>query len=262
MLLAGMALHAQDFPAAKPELLVGREVKVVQIEGAEKQGYPNFFSDSGLTKNYLSDKEPAVPYSKLIGKKFKVINAESYYTDLKHPATKLVLNDENGNTVYYRYLVTDENVYPFQVEGGFTAPNDLYCDYLKPTGERLGTKLYEMKEAQGSITIGQQLDLDSSIYYTMGLSISGDHPAKNPKGASIVLSDGSTIDFPEQPVMRESQTSKRQFRYSTTLRLTRQQMDMLRKNRITEVKLDQFKKKIYVGGRIQGAVGCLMAPQQ
>lgn len=262
MLLAAMALHAQDFPGSKPELLVGKEVKVVHIEGADKTGYCNFFSDSGLTKTYLSESNPNVPYKMLLGKKFKVVNAENYLTDLNRPATKLVLNDENGETVYYRYLQADENVYPFQVEGGFDAPSDLYCDYLKPVGDRLGTTLYEMQEAQGSITIGQKVDSGSDIYYTMGLTINGDHPAKNPKGATVVLSDGTTIDFPDQPVMRESQTSKRNFKYSTTLRLSRQQMDMLRKNRITDIKLDEFKKKIYVGRRIQGAVTCLMNPPQ
>jgi len=69
ILFAGFGIFAQNFPGQDVDLLVGKEIKVVEkAESLQEYGYDGFYKDSNLKKKYACCQSYNSKYKELVNK--------------------------------------------------------------------------------------------------------------------------------------------------------------------------------------------------
>ena len=250
-LLFAFIINAQDYPGKRPELLIGKEVKVKDIEIAQQFGYTGFYNSEVLDEAYPNG---GIHTKKelLLGKIFKVIDIKRGNCRLGGICFVIKLELDN-KYLYYQYDPTLISFYPFEVIGGLELPKDVYCDLLRVANLSKGTT-YETKKVEG-------IDITKSIWdgktkYSMFVNIFGNIRVSNPKGVIIILEGDKKIVKPSNIVGMEYHDGK-SYRYTSSVELTLQEIELLKTNKIIGVSLDSIGSEIQMGDVIKGMVYCL-----
>ncbi len=97
-LLAAVTLYAQNYPGKMPELLLNREVKVLEVPASSiKYGYDDFYKDKSLKKVYACCDSYNSKYDKLVNRVFTVKEVKPYGSSY----SSLTLEDDK-EIIYFR----------------------------------------------------------------------------------------------------------------------------------------------------------------
>jgi hypothetical protein len=240
-LLLSLSAIAQDFPGKRPELLLGKEVKVLPLSKEKlKEGYVGFYTDDELYKKYKQNGSFNKTYEDLVGKSFKVLAVDQLerFGEKLH---RIKLQDVSSETVlYYKYDDHSEilNTYSLEVKGGLDFPADYYKDFIeiktdKFTKEKtfVYEKLYLLK-----LTKSQK---GKVIKYTLMIEAAPrDNDVGKGKGASILLENNKRIDKPLQLVKVCDN------HYCATFELTQADLNLLKANKITDFRVNKYDEEL------------------
>ena len=259
LLLCVSFIYAQEnFPYKNPELLLGKEVKVISTSESRdaRLGYMGFYTDENFYKCYDPTSKHS-SYSKpetLVGKTFKI-------TDVKDVSTpdfnkvRLKLEGKDGLNLYYKYNYRLPSSYPFEVTGGLTLPDGFYCNIIEEN-----TISPEWQNFKALVDIGTWVSKDiekgkSKYYITFAIFLPKD--SKPLESATLLLERQKTITVETDLIIPEFHDGKT-FKYNFTMFLDKQNVALIAANKIIGVKIGDQVATITQGQKIQGVINCLL----
>ncbi|WP_116790158.1 hypothetical protein [Flavobacterium psychrotrophum] len=253
LMLSLSAIAQESFPAKHPDLLKGKDVKVIATHESEISGYSNFYSDSEMTKTYMPSKKNYDTDTKsLLGKQFKVVEVDSLINPYQKMC-RVTIVSADGAKIYYKYDGQFDIDYPFEVVGGLTLPEGFYCDYI--TKEAYGsTVVYNTLIGRG-IVINKRVELGKASY-TMGFSVFGPKDTNGPiTKVTLLLENNKTIVDTRQ--MFYSALQSEEYKYSFTIALTEAQVQLLIQNKIKNVRAGELDLPFQKNLKLQGVLKCM-----
>jgi len=249
LLLCNFIMHAQEsYPSKKAELLLGKEVKV--IENNNSSGYPDFFTDIDMRTAYAPEpvKKIYTDRAAILGKTFKVTNV--LRTDR---GVTIELEGQDNLKLYYRYNENYDFDYPFEVKGGLTLPADFYCDYIETTKTETGTN-YKAFLSPG-VNLNKDVDNGKSRYYiTYSIFLPKDSKAVD---SFTLLLDGKKTIVKKTDLIIPEYNDGRSFRYRFTAFLSPQDIALIKTNAITGVRIGDQVAPLANGKKTQEILKCL-----
>jgi hypothetical protein len=251
VLFFSLAVTAQDYPGKKPEILIGKEVKVIPLNSV--LGYRDFYTAKTLT--YEDVYKPKQAYSSytdtpvLLNKVFKVAGVERFKMN-GNEVILLVLNDSEGKTLYYKFDAESRIDYPFAVVGGLALPKEVYCDYITKFEATYGSEIAD------GVAFYKEKKKGQPVYY-MSVSLSNAAYATGKKGAELQLANNKKIAKPNARV-KVDDNGHGEFYYTATLELTAADVALLKANKITGAKIHIYNTEITAGEMLKGIFNCLV----
>lgn len=253
LMLSLYAVAQESFPAKHPELLKGKDLKVIATNESEVSGYSNFYSDSEMMKTYMpSKKNYDTDTNALLGKQLKVVKIDSLINPYQKMC-RITLVGNDGTNIYYKYDGKFDIDYPFEVIGGLTLPEGFYCEYV--TKEASGSLVVYNTLIGRGIRISKRINAGKASY-TMSFNVFGKKDTNGPvTKVTLFLENNKTIIDTNQ--MFYSTLESNEYKYSFTISLTEAQVQLLAQNKIISVKAGEldmpFQKKI----KLQEVVKCM-----
>lgn len=258
-LLLSLVAGAQDFPGKRPDLLVGKELKVKPIELSKNvKGYERFFSDEKLYDNYLKKGE----YDRftapelLEGRVFRVLAVDPDPSGYDAVARLKLVDETKGETIFYRYSKDLAMYFDFEVIGGLTYPADYYCEYVGPDKENLeGQIKFVTSPKDGIVFI--KIKKGSVTLYLMKINIRSNEQPKG-KGVVVTLSNNKLISKPNAKTVTEPMDKNGSYFSTAVFELSLEDTKLLIDNSITKVKVMQAEDPVKQGAFLKGMFGCLI----
>ncbi|RWW99704.1 hypothetical protein [Flavobacterium cerinum] len=251
-LLLSLSAIAQDFPGKRPELLLGKEVKVKALSGiASSLGYVGFYTDPKL-KNIYEQTSFETKAEAIFGRQFKVENVEKTESA---ELSKLTLKDDKDEILYFKYNSSSEYYYPFTVVGGIKYPADFYCDYIdEKTDKFSGKSTFTTSNTEG--VFFYKVKNGAAAKYYMQVKALGKEQVAG-KGAIVLLKNNKRIDKPES-VVEVTTNRAGSFIYTSTFELSLKEINVLIDSEITDVRVIKFDSEIKLSGMLKGMLDCLI----
>jgi hypothetical protein len=252
LLLWASLMQAQEsYPGKFAELLVGKEVKV--IDNNNTHGYPDFYTDKELRKYYSPEPGEKVHTARkaILGKTFKVIDLSRSGNDMRR--VTLELEGPDNLKIYYRYNDNFDFGYPFEVIGGLTLPADFYCQYIETGTSEFGTT---SKASVGPGTnVNKNVDSKETSYYiTFALFLPKD---SKPLSSCTLILDGQKSIVKKTDLIIPEFHDGATFKYSFALILTPQDVAQIKANKIKGLRLGDQVVPLPNGEKIKGVLTCL-----
>ena len=257
-LLLSIGAAAQTFPGKRPDLLLGKEIKVKPIQLSQYvKGYKDFYSNDKLTSNYLA-KDMYTHHTEIAaleGRVFKVTAVDPIPERDKY--FRLTLLDElKKETLYYKYYAGFEPDFNFEIIGGLQFPADFYCEYIKQENLE-GGKIKFATSPQDGITFTKTRDGNVTIYF-MKINIRTNEKQTG-KGAVVTLENGKVIKKPEAKTAGDDTPDKYgSYFYATIFPLTLEDIELLIDYKITGVKVMNASDPVLGGNMLKGMFACLI----
>lgn len=252
------AYGAESFPNKHPELLIGKEVKVVDCMSSELFGFSNFYNTPALAGDRHAPIDKYSSYTSrqaIIDKMFIVVNAEKYDpANSKYDYYRITLKNAEGNLVYYKYSYTEEIHYPFEVIGGLDLPDDFYCDYIIERTDYKGENIKESATEKGYKLYKKTLD--SKTVYELQFTEFIESEGKEGEGVILILDNNKEIKFAETYVLAKPHNGK-SYKYFTQLTLNPDHLKLLKQHEIKTVRLFDQVVVFKPGRKLKGIFNCL-----
>lgn len=199
--LASLHLFSQEsYPHKRPELMLGKQVKVLPMSERDKQtwhGYENFYSNAKSLDRYKSipgriETKPEA----LEGRIFTVTKVEKQngFDSTAEKDYKYIYTLEDVKTkevLYYIFLpgYDRSRLYYLEVIGGLDLPADFYCDYID-------TMVYSEKRISYSVEAKFVCNLEKNydngkIDYELKIELYA--TAYPGKGYTITMENGTVL---------------------------------------------------------------------
>ncbi|MNK21294.1 hypothetical protein D3C87_395480 [compost metagenome] len=258
-LLLSLSAIAQNFPERRPQLLIGKELKVTPFKITEyEKGYKKFYSDIEMRKTYLEkDKYSSfTPVEQLEGRVFKVTAVEASDPTEKNYSRLTLVDETKGETLYYKYDRRFEKNFHFEVVGGLKLPADLYCDFITEKKDKFTDEIiYSSELLQGMVFT--KIKKGAGAKYFISVSDYKEEQYLGKKGVIILLENNKRIDRPDV-VIEVGPESKYGFSHSATFELTLKEVNLLIDNKMTDVRLYTFDGEVGYQDYFKGVFGCLV----
>lgn len=244
-------MHAQNYPGKKPELLIGKEVKVI-AEPPIELGYQRFYTD--LKMNNASVYKPESAYSsfttkeELAGKTFKVLSVNRK-AGVDETEIALQLQGDAGLVLYYGYEDDFPYDFPFTVIGGLKVGKDFYCSYVS----KVNTTTYTTDGTDGVTFLKEKKNNITKYYVT--LNVPGADSKAGKKNAVIYMGT-KKIEKSNINVKSEENTLGTYY-YTAVFEITAADVELLKVNKITKTQLGKYTTNITEGEVLKGSVACL-----
>jgi len=256
-MLFSVFMSAQEsFPANHPELLKGKDVKIVPTIDTESRGLEGFFTKEDLTEVYMpGDNKSYTRVDALLGKQFKVNAIDKLtFPGSTSEYTRITLQGQEGQILYYSYNSKYDFKYPFEVIGGLTLPEGFYCDYI--TKQEYGTNVrYTAMVAIGTSVTKSVAAGKAS--YSMSFAVYGD---KDPGGmiskVTLALENNKTIVDNNQSLFAEMRSAT-SYKYSFTVLLSDAQIQLLAQNKLIGIKAGPLVLPFENATKLQGVIKCI-----
>lgn len=256
MLLLAVTATAQSFPYNHPEILVGKEVKIIETMESEQRGYSSFYSTTSMSS--MNTYMPTYTYSTyskkeaLIGKTFKVLSSERY-EGYGNPY-RLKLEAPDKTLLYYGYRTSIGDFdFPFEVIGGLTIPDEYYCDLAEKMQSGEST-IYTVNAGIGLNLVKMVTPKTTTITLTVIEFIESD--GKYGNGVALLLENNKKIAFPELTIIPMVNDAKH-YKYMHTFEFSKKDLELLKTNKVIGVKFIDKVVPIDNGAQIQGALNCI-----
>src|SRR5690606_20657972 len=104
VMLFSAVLGAQNYPGNKPELLLNKEVKVLDKDSPKEYGYREFYKDKELDKVYACCQKTSSKYEKLVNRVFKVTAVDPVKGVKSSGGTMYILTlQDSKETIDFKY---------------------------------------------------------------------------------------------------------------------------------------------------------------
>ena len=258
ILIAGFGLCAQNFPGKDVDLLVGKELKVLEkSESSQEYGYDGFYRDSSLKKKYACCQRNNSKYKELVNKVFKVISYEPYTTSMGIKKFKLHIENAETGLIYFDYSSEYEHLFPFEVLGGLKFPDGYLCKDIEETTDKFTNKITFRTPLSELISFVKIKDKQQTSIF-MRISVYGSTVNIGKTGAIILLSNGVKIEKPDAKINVEVSKYSEGYDYSTFFVLTEDDIAKMRDNKITDVRLYVYDAWIENGVKIREYLKCII----
>ena len=240
------------FPYKRPELLVGKTVKIRPLTDEEiekEKGYANFFENEDLDVYHEVGRFKSDPKF-LENRVFKVVSSNPKFPEI------LKLEAEDGEVIYYWLKSNYPDYYYFEVEGGLDFPNDFYCDYFE-YGYDKGNK--DILKWAGFYNIRIDLGTGHMTGQELAVRLSFEMESPADYGLTIIFDNGEKIELPQTPLVRGERDAKKH----THLELEKESdKKLFSEHRITTVIFGKEKSQWgsdftpQEGERVRGIIKC------
>lgn len=244
LFLFSIVAFAQDKVYGKPEILLGKNVRVLPInEYAYNKKYKGFYANEELNKSYKGEFDVSPQH--LENRIFKVLDVVKLRMEGPLQYYRIKIQDSANNEIlYYRYTKANENGYEyyFGVEGGLVYPPGFFCDMVVEKRNNGVLKIYSNTEHVKGNFIDKSIALTSKkAEYELYLSATNKKGPIKPKGIKLTLKSGKILDLPAQPFKYDDIDKE----YKTRLTLNKAQIDILRVDAITGIQMGGIDLYIY-----------------
>lgn len=258
----------QNFPAESVNLLLNKTVKPIALEKAMQQyAYKNFYTKFDTLSKKL-DKFPnnyhifpkgtlQSDYDKLVGQEFKVVKIYEQNETLSSNERKnyvLKLQNNDIGTVFYDYDSEYDFNFELDVVGGLQLPEGFYCKDIKTTTDKFNGEVTSRSDYSDGISfIKVTKDKISNIY--MAINESGQTLNVGKKGLILLLENGKKIERPNAKIDVKAERSN--YVYSAFIELSKAEIALIIKNKITDDKLYIYDGEIKNGDILSQYLKCL-----
>jgi len=260
---------AINFPGKYPELLIGKQLKVLPID-KEYQGfgYNGFYKHKNYEKEIASaDVLPAKyasvnniggsKYSSLVDKIFTVSSVEPYIDIIGNNKYKLKIENTEIGILYFDYDPKYEFNFPFKVIGGLTLPEGFYCNGITTKIDKFtGDTTYTTEVSEGTTFIKVKNGNKSVIYLSKNQP--GNTLNVKEKGFYLLLKNGFKIEKPDAPIDVEANDSGG-WVYNAFVILNENDLKLLTTNEITDDRLYIYDGTIKYGKTLMEYLKCIIA---
>jgi len=258
ILFAGFGIFAQNFPGQDVDLLVGKEIKVVEkAESLQEYGYDGFYKDSNLKKKYACCQSYNSKYKELVNKVFKVISYEPYTNSIGTKKFKLQIENVETGLIYFDYSPEYEHSFPFEVIGGLKFPEGYLCKDIEETKDKFTNKTTFRTPFSESIVFVKIKDKEQTSIF-MRISVYGSTVNVGKTGAIILLDNGDKIEKPDAKINTEVSKYGKGYDYSSFITLTEDDITKMKNNVITDVRLYVYDSSIKNGVKIREYLKCII----
>ena len=252
-----VVVNAQNFPGRRPELLKGREVKVMPLpEDLVHKGYQNFHSEPHILEIYAKNSRSNSTADSLVGRTFTVENVERV-PDENYVSAWLTLKDAKGEQLYYNYdsAFSKPGYYDFEVVGGLTLPADIYCDEIRKKAAQIGGDEYTATAFDGIWFQKNNLD-GASVYQMFIRKRSSTETRMVYAKVTVKLENNKVITKDAADVNVENKMGN----YVCTARffLNEQDIELLKKNKIISTSINEMEDKLTEKDKIKAIFDCLL----
>ncbi len=252
----------QNFPGTEVELLLNREIKVLELEQRlQDYGYDCFYKNKSLKRIYARGKNDNSKYASLVGKTFKVTNYLPHtgiYGDCHYILT--IDNPETG-TLYFYYFPKYEHKFPFEVVGGLDLPEGFYCkqiDIDQPDTTNARTSFTTPYFEGFSLTKTKETVRVDDVSYSLAIRQYGVTQDIGKTGLTLLLENDKKIVRPNAKIRVEADHNSNGYIYLVVIILSKEEIDLLLNNRIISRKLNIYDSEIKRGNLIQEYFKCLL----
>lgn len=236
--------YAQNFnffPGLNIESLKGKKLRVKELDqSSHESGYENFYKDADFKKRYSPTKADLYSSYK------SLVNREFVLTEIILPKTQLdrhtlILKDNSGETLYYKYDPSFSYYWKFEIVQDGTLPNDFYCN---------GIQLNYDKFTGDSVFYTNSVEAFTIFYTNQTITLKHTAGAEKPytgaKGFYLILQDGTIIQKPDENVSSEVSNSRygSPFTISVMVTLTEKDIMQIMNSPITDSKIYIYERKI------------------
>ena len=247
----------QNFPGNDVNLLLNKEIKVQEKdERLQKYGYDHFYVNDKLKKKYACCESYNSKYSELVGKVFKVLSAEPYKNIIGTDKYKLQIENAETGIIYFDYDPKYEHSFPFEVIGGLDLPEDFYCKKIETTTDKFDGKTTSRSDySEGVSFMKVTKDGTSNIY--MSVNELGSTINVGKKGLILLLENGKKIERPNAEIDAKVNKGGSGYVYSAFIELTKEEIDLIINNPITDNRLYIYDGQIKNGAKLSEYLKCL-----
>jgi len=232
--------YGQNFPGTSVDLLVGKELKVVEKDVIlQKFGYSDFYTNDSLNTHYDCCETVAnTKYKTLVGKVFKLVSYEPYTDGTGAEKFKLKIENSETGVVFYDYDPRFEHIFAFEVVGGIDYPEDYFCKSIIQSRDKFSGE-FSYSSPYGAIQYNKLIK-GNTARTQMSLRVYGDRLVLNTKGITILLENGFRIEKPEVKIVVNSVKCSTGYTYTAFFDLTESDIKILTANMITDYRLYMF----------------------
>lgn len=253
-LLFTFAASAQ-FPGSKPELLLNKELKVLDSNSPKEYGYRDFYKDHELEKVYACCQRYNSKYEKLVNRTFKVTAVEPIKGVKSAGGKYFCLTLQEGKeTLYFKYDSEYEMSFPFEVIGGIELPADFYCERVLTRKNEELNYFFISEPSEGIVFY--KAKPDNMIINAVGITIPSDTPKPIGKGVSITLENGHVIDYPDNEV-EAIDNGLGGSAYRATIGLSDEEVELIKQYKIVKVSVNGIEAKVERGISHRGVFNCM-----
>lgn len=250
-------LFGQNFPANDVDLLLDKEIKVMEIpEILQEYGYSDFYINDLLKERYHCCKNYNTPYYSLVGKVFKILSYEPYIDIIGSKRYKIKIENPETGILYYDYHPEYRNSFAFEVIGGLDLPEDFYCQDIKTKTDKFeGTTISRSKDLYG-ISFAKEIR-DGSSYIYMRLENEGSTLNVGENGLILLFENGKKLERPNENIDTKVNKHGKGYLYSAFIELTRPEIELIIENRITDTRLFIYDAEVKYGDILSEYLKCL-----
>lgn len=149
-----------------------------------------------------------------------------------------ILQEVNKNQILY--YVYNKNRFPFKVL-------EKECDYFNRELDKFNGEItFFTKRNDAPISLNKSISKLGTNYF-MSVEFNDDYLTVRGGNLQLLLENGSIINFPQAKLkceVEEYHSQLGKWRYSSFVGVSKSQLDLLMKNKVTDFKLDIFKEKV------------------
>lgn len=248
---------AQNYPGQDVELLVGKEIRVKEMdESLQKYGYDGFYKDDNLKKKFACCQNYKSKYKDLVNKTFKVLSFEPYSNSIGTNKFKLKIENSETGIIYFDYSPEFEHSFPFEVIGGLNYPEGFLCKHIEETKDKFTDKVTYNSPINEDIILYKVYDKGIESIF-MRISVYGSTVNVNKTGVIILLENGEKVEKPNAEIKTEVSKFSKGYSYSTFIKLEEKDIEKLIQSPITDVRLYIYDGVIKNGLKISEYLKCL-----
>jgi len=255
-LLFAFIANAQNFPYKRPELLLGKELKVTNLKKYQLQdGLEWFYNSANRARPYAVNANYKSTADSLVNRVFKVISVTPD-NSFGRKDYILKLEDANKKTVYYWYKFDQPAAFVFEVIGGLNAPADFYYDYI--IEKKIGGLRVLMTEPYTEYMYISKF-VEAPSFYSLSIR-TGYDVAPPYKPITILLANNKTITRPAKNVKPYEHRGSNSGVYAD-IALTPAEVELLKANEIVSYTISGQKEDAsYITAPIiKGVLNCMDA---
>jgi hypothetical protein len=257
--LFSLTLAAQDYPGARPQLLLNETIKVKPMNErlvAAYYGYEGFYTDEKMLIKYKENARSRTAPDAFGERTFKVVAVDPF-SSFGQSRYRIKLQETGGKEVlYYEYNPTTRLGYYIEVIGGLKLPADFYCDLVKEDTNDNGEQELSAGEMY-SYYLTRTRKKGNKLVYDLIFETQVDNEETG-DGMTIFLMNGEQIERPAAKVIKEKNGATPH--YYATIELTPAELQLLSKNRVKSFRLykhEGFFPQSFAEN-LQGALNCMM----
>jgi len=259
--LLSTTIFGQSFPGNRPELLLNKIVKPIELNKSSKEiGYLNFYSKFNIEKKLLTKQFRSTNnYNILLGKEFKVIQVFEIYSFMGMKEYAIEMENKEIGKLYYNYNPKYKGSYELEVLGGLDYPEDFLCNEIKIEKDKFDKSVRYDSPKESSISFTKTFykgvpKITMSIYKITNSYKTGGNCLR------FLFEDGTILEFSRDDAKVKGDVGGSDFIYFSNFELKDEEIKILSEKSITDLRIcfDDLAVEKFSALKIKSYLKCLI----